>query len=218
MARDEAPPFARGETYYGGQTIDTANLPTHLEGKLWVFEDIDLASTATGAKSHRSGRKVECMVVRNVSAITLLPKRIVRFQATAGTPVVGRVDGYTRLTAADAAGVVDDFLSITVGVPVNDFFWLVRKGPALINLSVTGSEWTNITTGAVLVALTAAASTAATLGATTGKGGQPQIQDLTGATQLLAEQVQNRIGRAMSSIATTQVATLPDVLVDVTSW
>ncbi len=208
MARDDAPPFGRGETFYNGGTIDSNNLGgAQWEGKVWEFEDLDY-SKSPGAKPARSGR---CMIVRNVSGIALLPKRLVSLQ-TAGTDgrfFLGRVDGYTTITAQQGFPV-DEFLTST-GVPNNDLFWVVIDGPATCLTDLAGAGLNVINVGDVLVSLTAATSQATT-------AGRVMTQDLasgvTGAT--LAIQVQNRLGYALSAKTTTQ--TNGDVLVDVRRW
>lgn len=203
MARDEAPPFERGQTFYGGGTIDSNNLDPSLEGKEWVFDDLDL--TVTGAKTKRSGKKVRCRCVRNVGAAALLPKRLVSF--VAGTTYGKRVDGYADTTAEEAYPV-DEFLP-AAGVPVNDLFWIVVEGPATVLTDLAGADNNVINAGGVIVALTGATS-----GATT--AGRVAPQDLTGATAVLAKQIQNRIGVALSSKTTAN--TNADLLIEVKKW
>src|SRR5690348_2512841 len=82
MARDEAPPFQRGETFYNGGTIDPNDLGgVNLEGKEFEFED----------DQRGTGHRIRVRVVRNVSAGPILPKRLVTFQAA---NFGRRVDGY----------------------------------------------------------------------------------------------------------------------------
>jgi hypothetical protein len=207
MARDEAPPFGRGETFYNGGTIDSNNLGgVQYEGKTYRFEDLDYSQTG-GIKPARTGRYVDCMVVRNVGAAALLPKRLATFQLTAGSPMVGRVDGYSRLTSTPAFPV-DEFLP-AAGVPVNDLFYLVINGPATVLTDLAAGANNVFNVGDVLTSLTAATS-----GATT--AGRVKPQDLTGATSLLANEVQNRIGLAMSAKTTSQ--SNADLLIDVRKW
>lgn len=204
MARDEAPPFLRGETWYGGQTIDSNayGATVNLEGKEFIFEDVDQSST--GAKALRSGKKVRCRIVRNVSAGALLPKRLVSFQASAYGK---RVDGYADTTAEECYPV-DEFLP-AAGVPQYDLFYIVVEGPAMVLTDLAGADNNVINQGGVVVGLTGATS-----GATT--AGRVAPQDLTGATALLAKQIQNRIGVALSSKTTAN--TNADLLIDVKRW
>jgi hypothetical protein len=202
MARHENPPFPRGETYYNGGTIDANNLQgIHLEGKEWVFEDIDPAT-----KTARTGRYVRCRIVRNVSGAALLPKRVAKFQKS-GTNCGARVDGYANVTA-EAGFPVDEFLS-AAGVPNNDLFWLVMEGPAIVTTSLAADAGNNFAVGDKLVA-----ATAATSGATT--SGRAEKQVLTGATQPLADQIQNAIGRALTARTTGNTGV--DVFVEVGKW
>ncbi len=203
MARNENPPFGRGQTFYNGGTIDSANLGgLNLEGKEWLFEDMDYSSQALGVA--RTNRYVLCRCVRNVAAAALLPKRLASYQATAGN-YTQRVDGYATTTAARVAGVVDEWLP-AAGVPVNDLFWIVIEGPTLVITDLAGGANNVWNIGDVAVALTAATS-----GATT--AGRPAPQDLTGATALLGNQIQNHLGRALS--AKTTANTNADLLMDV---
>src|SRR5262249_36440005 len=131
MARNENPPFDRGSTFANGGTIDANNLggQQHV-GKEWLFEDIDIVNKVVG--SHTYAR---CRVVRNVSTVALLPKRLVKFKR-GGTPAGGtgvldpdvygsEIDGFTTsadgVPAYDRGYPVDEFLP-SAGVPVNDLF------------------------------------------------------------------------------------------------
>jgi hypothetical protein len=208
MARDEAPPFGRGECYW-----DTSYTPSateiadskYLEGKEWLFEDLDYSQR--GARPVRTGKYVRCRCVRNTSAGNLIPKKLVTFEvdATTGIELLGRVDGYARTTAVRAYPV-DEFLP-SAGVQANNLFWVVMEGPAVILTDLAGADNNVLNVGTVVVALTGATS-----GATT--AGRVAPQDLTGATALLADQIQNRIGYALT--AKTTANTNADVLVDVT--
>jgi hypothetical protein len=199
MARNENPPFPRGQTYYNGGTIDTSNKLTNLIGKTWVFEDIDLSTT--GAKATRTSREVECMLVRNDSGITLLPKRMV----TQESGTTGLVDGYSTTTAQAVLGVVDEWLPST-GVVANDCFWIVVRGPTQILTDLAGGSNNLLPAETIVVALTAATSQCTT-------AGRLAPQDVTGATTALANNVQNAVGRCISAATTanTNTGTVVDV-------
>lgn len=201
MARNENPPFARGETFYNGGTIDSADLGgVNLEGKEWVFEDVN---PTTGVA--RTGEYVRCRVVRNAAAIALLPKRLVAFE-NSGAEYGCRVDGYTTTTAAEGYPL-DEYLP-TAGLPIGDLGYIVVDGPAVVLTSIADMA-ADVTSGLKMVAITAATSGATTAGRMT-----PQV--LTGATALLADQIQHRIGRALTAGVTT--ATNTDILVLVGKW
>lgn len=207
MAIGESPPFARGETYFNGGTADSTS-GANYEGSIVEFADLDYsANSAVGAKPSRSNRVVRCMVVRNVAAAALLPKRLVTLKKT-GLLFCGQVDGYADVTAEDRAFPVDEFLP-TTGVPVNDLFYVVIEGPAMCMTDLAGAGNNLIAVGDKLVALTAASS-----GATT--SGRVKPQDLTGATAVLGVEVANYVGRALSAKTTAQ--TNGDVLVEVGQW
>jgi hypothetical protein len=201
MARDENPPFSRGETFYNGGTIDTNDLGgENLEGKEYVFEDVN---PTTGVA--RSSRPVRVRVVRNTAAIALLPKRVARFEAGANE-YGSRIDGYATTTAAEGYPI-DEYLP-SAGVPVNDLCYIVVEGPAVVLTSLSDLS-ADVAVGAWMVAITGATS-----GATT--SGRLRNIDLTGATQPLADMVLNRIGRALSA-ATTQ-NTNSNLLLHIGKW
>ena len=210
MARDENPPFNRGETFFGiGGTVITATQdPLQLIGHDWEFEDINWALTgAVGAKQLRSQRRVTCRVVKNIAGIALLPSRVANASTvqTDGRTFENSIDGYTTTSAAFALGVVDEWLP-AAGVAANDFFYIVTKGPTTILTDLAGGANNVFSVGTVVVALTAATSQATT-------AGRIYPQDLTGATSLLGNQVQNAIGRALSAATTanTNIGLLVDV-------
>jgi hypothetical protein len=196
MARDENPPFARGETF---GTTDTAE-GTELEGKEWVFED-----RSPNSLTARSNKYCRCRIVRNTSGISMLPKRIARFELTAGD-YGAQADGYTTTTAAEGYPI-DEYLP-SAGVAANDLFWIVVDGPAVVLTSLADLT-ANLVAGDWVVAITAATSQATTAGRVTNI-------DLTGATSPLALQVMNRIGRCLS--AKTTQNTNADLLVEVGKW
>jgi len=195
----------RGKTALSGnagRTIDST-MAAHLEGTEQWFDDID--PTATGAKTRRSNRRCLCMLVRNVAADVLLPKRCVTWKSGQRGK---QVDGYCKSTSEACAGVVDEFLT-SAGVPVNDLFWLCVQGPTLMKVAVDATN-ANIALDDVLIALTAVTS-----GATT--SGRVQTMALTATSTATTDGTQtralvNRFGRALS--ARTTADTNGDVLVD----
>lgn len=199
MPRDENPPFDRGSTYYNGEAINVNDLGhPGLEGKEYTFED---NSPSNSFPSRGLGLPVVCRVVRNVSGIAILPRRLVTLSAAGFLGM--RCDGYADVTAEGPVFPVDEYLP-AAGVPNNDLFYVVVKGPALVKTSLAGNAENVIAVGDGMVALTGATS-----GATT--SGRMNRQDLTGATVPLASQIQNRFGRAMS--ARTTANTDSDTLV-----
>lgn len=194
-------PFERGQTASSGlATVDATTLD-NLEGREYIVEDVN---PATGVL--RTSRLVRLRCVRNKAAAALLPKRLVSFAATAGK-FGAYVDGYADTTAEESYPV-DEYLPST-GVAVDDLFYIVIEGPALVLTDLAGADNNVLPVGTVLVALTGATS-----GATT--SGRVAPQDLTGATALLAKQIQNRIGYALT--AKTTANTNADILCDVGRW
>lgn len=186
-----------GGTYFGGNTPDSTS-GAHLEGSEVEIELRNMATNPAPDYGVHAGGRVRLMAVRNVSGINLLPGRLVCFKNTSGL-YGSQVDGYPTTTAAQFAGVVDPFLP-AAGVANNDIFWIVIAGPVLCLSPLTGNGDNVWSGGDALVAITAATSQCTT-------AGRLIAQDLTGATALLANQVQNKVGRAMSACTTAETNT-----------
>jgi hypothetical protein len=191
-------PFPRGSTASQGLATVDATVLANLEGMEYVVRDEDPATNA-----QRTGRPVRLRAVRNKTGAAILPKRLVTGY-TSGV-VTAQVAGYARTTAVLCRGVVDEYLP-AAGCPDNDLCYIVVEGPSLCLTDLAGGANNVINVETVLVALTAATS-----GATT--AGRVAPQDLTGATALLAAQVANAVGLALT--AKTTANTNADVLVDV---
>jgi hypothetical protein len=160
-------------------------------------------TACTGAtKPKRTNRRVRCRCVRNVAAAALLPKRLVTFQKS-GVYYGARVDGYLT-TVGDRGFPVDEFLP-AAGVPVNDLFWIVVRGPATV-LTDLASLGATITVGDAVLGQTAVTSGATTAG---------RVIPLPGATSgsTLQNEVINRVGYALSAKTTNN--TNADLLVEV---
>lgn len=197
MARDETPPFERGFTYYNGGTIDANNLGgVNLEGKEWRIED-----TIYG-----TGQYVTLRCVRNVAAVALLPKRLVKFSLDAFYGC--RVNGYTNVSP-EGGFPVDERLP-AAGVAVNDLFYIVVQGPALVLTDIASGAGSVFAVGDPLVSLTGATS-----GATT--AGRVRVAAVTGLTGVpIRDELLNVIGRAVSAKTTAQTAA--DMLIIVNRW
>jgi hypothetical protein len=185
-------PFARGKVFGITNSTDGA----YLLGQEYIVEDIDPSDRS----KKRSNRLVRIRAVRNSATIALLPKRIAVYKtATMNT----EINGYTTTTAAPFAGIIDEFLP-AAGVPANDICYIATKGPTLALTDIAQTD--DISIGDRLVSLTAATSQATT-------AGRLDLQVLTGATAVLAGQILNTIGLAMTAI--TSANTNMDILIDV---
>lgn len=183
-------PFPRGQTFFNGGTTNTTD-GLNLEGMEVIVRD-----TIYG-----SGRPVRLKCVRNVSGVTLYPKTLVRYQLTADN-FGKRVDGYTKTTGQDWAGVVDELVT---SVPANDLFWIVVEGPAIVRRSLANYS-SDIAVGDRVVAQTINGTTGST---TTGRiDAQP-----ASSTALTSDLVQNVVGRALSTIVTNATTVDPLILV-----
>lgn len=198
MARDENPPFGRGETYFSGVGATTTD-PQGIIGKEWTFEDINPVTRVV-----RSSKSVTCRAVRNTSGISLLPRRLAQFSTTAGS-FGHEMPGYTT-TVAQRGYLIDEYLPST-GVAANDVFWIVVKGPAEGISDLATADTVNV--GDKLVALTAITSQATT-------AGRVDLFDATGATLVLANQIMHYIGHAMSALTSGNTNTA--ILIDVGHW
>ena len=214
MARDEAAPFARGETYANGnlEILNAATGPyglggINLEGTEFLFEP---NADGQGGTSYGllgpdpNGRPIRVKVVRNVSGQALKSKRLVRYQlGTAGVNLETRVDGYTFAVGDVPAGLVDEFLP-AAGVPDQDLFYLVIDGPTIGTSMATGTP--AIAHGDILVP-------GAGTSKTTNDGGRLDSQAISGTAATLANNIQNKVGRSDSiASVTTNTVNIPVVL------
>lgn len=171
-------PFQRGRTY--GAADNT--LAVHLEGREYIHED----------QNYGTGMNCKVRICRNNSGIALQPKRLAKFNLTAGK---GEYDvaGYADVLAEPTA-VIDDLLG-PGGVPAGDLFYCVIAGPCLVLTDLAAGASNVIAVGDYLHS-----QTAATTGATT--AGRVTEAVFTGATAVLAGQITNVLGRAMSAATT----------------
>ncbi len=181
-------PFARGATY--GAADNTVAL--QYEGKEYLQEDM----------TYGTGQYVRLRVCRNNSGAVLKGKRTVKFNKTAGKPW-SDVAGYSTVTA-ERSGVIDEYLP-PAGVPAGDLFYVVVEGPCLVQTGSAADATNSIAVGDALHA-----TTGATTGATT--AGRVGDAVFTGATAVLAGQIQNVVGYAMSAMTTAQTNT--DILMN----
>lgn len=210
-------PFPRGSTALAnlGQTL-TSTDADHLVGQEFEVLDWDYS---TSPRTLRSNRKVRLRVVRNASGVALPPKRLAVLArdaaknvsgatATAGVAGTQQVIGIARVNTVKGYPI-DEWLP-EAGVPSNDLFYIVLKGPAVVLGSVANYS-TAIAAGDVLYSALTAATSAVTNGITTG-GRINEIMDVA-STDVTAGQVVNRLGRALSANATN--TTNSGILIDV---
>jgi hypothetical protein len=182
-------PFKRGATWGATAATDA----THLEGKEYLVPDA----------AYGTGKLVRLRIVRNESGGALLPKTLVQLEQVAGR-INERALGKACVSAHVPVAVVDEFLP-SGGVADHDLFYVVVEGPTIAKTSLAGDGENVISAGSMLHALTAATS-----GATT--AGRVYPAAFTGATAVLAGQIQGVVGRAMS--AKTTANTNADILID----
>lgn len=189
MARDDAPLFSRGETAYNGMTINASDpaglVGVNWEGKEFVFEPDGPYQPA--GSSDPNGRQIRVKVVRNRSAVNLKPGRLVHYDESGTYNLETGVDGYCYQLADRPAGIVDEYLP-AAGVPPNDLFYIVIDGPS----KVTNQHAAPITAAVGNRLVPAATGT----GRTDDLAGRVALQDLTGATATLGNNIQNVLGFA----------------------
>lgn len=123
------PGFGRGQTLgitaplYEAEVGDGSNLT----GARKVFRD---EHPVTGVIN--SNRTVECIAVKNTSGSALLPGQVAKFKDSA---ILTEVDGLA-VAATTLMGVVDEYLPAS-GVPNNEVFWLVVRGPSTVTKTAT---------------------------------------------------------------------------------
>lgn len=216
-AAEDTLPFPRGTTALAnlGSTL-TSTDAQELEGREFEVLDWDYSTRPATLRSHR---KVRLRVVRNASGVALPPKRLVVLArdnaknvsgstATAGVAGTTEVGGIARLNTVKTYPV-DEWLP-AAGVPANDLFYIVIRGPAMC-LGSVANYTTAIAAGDMLHCALTATTSAVTNGTTTG-GRVGEILDISGTTVPLAGAV-NRLGRALSANATD--TTNSNILVDV---
>lgn len=200
MARDELGIISLGKT--AGVTVATDQV--HLEGVEKWFQDDDLVNPP----KRRTDRWKRCRIVRNVSGVAILPKRLVTFKAgTNGKHIDGYAEGI-----AEWAVVSDEWLP-SAGVANNDLFWVTLQGPSNCTTSPAAAAENFITEGDLLISNTAAASTFST---TAGRVVSATFTSTHATGVGLHSVIRNSIGRALS--AKTTANTDADVLVDVNAY
>lgn len=130
MGYDLSNTMPRGQTMYNGDSIDSNNLRYGNQiGLVQTFFDIN---PTTGAKN--SGLPVTCILLRNKIGSALLPKQAVLFSAT----VIGETGATVTQSATPNVfcAIVDEYLP-AAGVPSNDCFWGVIKGPTTALLTTS---------------------------------------------------------------------------------
>lgn len=190
MARLNDLPFARGTTYFGGGTTNTTD-GANLEGKEYMVEDV---ADASGTGGNGTGMYVKLRVVRNKATFSLVGKRLI--YEVAGLP--GQTAGYAAVNppVLQVMGVVDDQYALTsTTVPANDLFYAVVQGPCLVKTALEGDVTNSIAAWDWLLN-----TTAVTSGATS--AGRAADIALSGATSVLANQILNTWGRALSAKTT----------------
>lgn len=128
MAFELSQDLERGQTMYNGDTIDSANLKfANQVGQVRMFPDV-----TPSTKVLNSGLQVVCVLLRNKHSAALTPGQACLFSTTVTGETGAPVSALSQLFF-----IVDEYLP-AAGVPVNDVFWGVVRGPTTANI-VTNS-------------------------------------------------------------------------------
>lgn len=206
----EDAPFQLGETFQGTQTIDgtTTTINEHILGTRHAFPHVDYSRTGlTTPRSLLSGAKICAIAVRNTSGITLLPKRLVLLDVTAGYGMLKNCDGYGHDQTIGPVVLVDPWLP-SAGVADDAIFWAIYKGPAMCLTPAVAADFNlAITAGSPLVCATGTTSG----NSTGGRVANVTLPGQTGDTAAFNHAVK-MIGWALS--ARTTDITNSDILVN----
>lgn len=153
----------RGKGWHNtGTTVASANYGgVEYEGMVREFSDMIVPTDPNQPWQRRSGGKVTCVLVRNVSGIALQPGLLVSWKAGYRGR---RIGGYAYEANSECAGVVDEFWPSS-GVPDGELFWLVVKGHTICKTGATAAAANVITAGAKIKVLTGSAATGTTTNA-----------------------------------------------------
>jgi hypothetical protein len=202
-----APPMGLGESLSG--TDADGNLTN--EDKLGMIHTFPAAVYSGGpnrSKTVLTSKPIVAILMRNISGLTLLPKRLASIALTAGYGTTKNVDGYSVNNNRTGVVLIDPYLP-TGGVADDDIFWGIIGGPAPCLVPMTGAGMNqDIVVGQILVA-----ATGTTSGATT-SGRISAFTAITADTTLAINVAAGVLGRAMSAKTTHQTTAGQDVLVD----
>ena len=195
------PPFELGSTLDGTAEDGTTLINKEVCGKIFEIPYQPLGVTSIrGQKKRYTGRSVVAVALRNESGGTLYGKRLAQLTETAGYYLLESVDGYAEDLGQRHVVLIDEFLA-TTGVPDDDIFWGILKGPHTI-LTNTANYTADVAVGQPMYA--------ATYNGTSGNSAAGRPQVFPQASSLA--QWDTMIGYAMSAILTN--STGEDMLIN----
>lgn len=148
-------PWTRGVTAQQGlSTIDVDSFK-HLEGMEFIVRD---SGPNEFISTPPTLRCCKIRLVRNLSAINLLPRRVVALDPTNN---YRSTLGYAQAASGEIAFPVDQFLPAT-GVAPNDLFYVVTGGPAEVMLPHSAPD--TILVGSLIEVLFATSGVTVTAG------------------------------------------------------
>jgi hypothetical protein len=131
---DQSNPIPRGATGFQGATPNTTTFAAQL-GQVREFPDVNPDPNATTLTT-KTNLRVQCILLRNTSGGALLPKDVIKIDPTDPS----RNASAKSSAANQHIAVVDEYLP-AAGVPANDVFWAVIKGPTTAKFAtVSGAK------------------------------------------------------------------------------
>jgi hypothetical protein len=126
-------PWERGTTANFGQATIDVNSFKHLEGMEYVVRD---SAPNNPVETPETQAPVKLRLVRNLSGIFLLPRRMVTLDPANN---YRSSLGYAQAANGEMAFPVDEFLPAT-GVAPNDLFYVITGGPSEVLLPASGMD------------------------------------------------------------------------------
>lgn len=134
---DQSNPIPRGTTGYAGNSVPNASaLQFQAQlGQVREFQDVNPDPNATTLTT-KTNLRVVCILLRNTTGSALLPKDVIKIDPTDPS----RVASAKSSAANQHIAVVDEYLP-AAGVPDDDVFWAVIKGPTTAKFAtVSGAK------------------------------------------------------------------------------
>lgn len=148
-------PWERGTTAQYGLAVIDVNSFKNLEGMEYVVRD---SSPNSPVQNPQTNAPVKIRLVRNLSGINLLPRRMVALDPLNN---YRSTLGYAQAASGELAFPVDEFLPAT-GVAPNDLFYVVTGGPAEVMLPASAPD--TILVGSLIEVLFATSGVTTTAG------------------------------------------------------
>jgi len=208
-----APPMPLGESLDGKDADGNLQHEDKL-GMIHTFAAYPQTGGPNRNKAPFTGRPITAVLLRNTSGLTMLGKRLVQIDRTAGYATTKNFDGYSSTLANRGVALLDPYLP-TAGVVDDDIAWCIVGGPAPVLLPLVASDHTaDIAVGSELVAATGTTTAVTTSGRITHVRFTNATAGETGAGFNAYNMAAGLLGRAMSARTSQETTAGADLLVD----